>query len=93
MPVLSTLLNFPIHIATATSHFTLAVMTLAGSLVHLYQGTLRQGAGRTVAMAVGVMAGAQLGAWLSSRIHGPWIIRALAIALGVVGLRLLYLAI
>jgi len=93
VPVLSTILNFPIHIATATSHFTLAVMTLAGSLVHLYQGTLRQGAGRTVAMAIGVIAGAQLGAWLSSRIHGPWIIRALAIALGLVGLRLLYLAI
>lgn len=92
VPVLTNLLHFPIHVATATSHFTLAVMTLAGSLVHLFQGTLRQGVDRTIALSIGVIAGAQLGAWLSSRIHGPWIIRALALALGLVGLRLLYLA-
>ena len=33
--------------------------------------------------------GAQLGAYLSSRIHGRWIIRGLAAALGLVGIRVL----
>ena len=92
VPVLSTLLHFPVHVATATSHFTLAVMTFTGSLVHVFQGAFDHGVRRTIALAIGVIAGAQLGAWLSSRIHGPWIIRALAAALGLVGVRLLYQA-
>ena len=90
VPVLATLLHFPVHVATATSHFTLAVMTLTGSLVHLLTGTLERGLDRLIPLSVGVIAGAQLGAWLSGRIHGPWIVRALAIALGLVGIRLLF---
>jgi uncharacterized membrane protein YfcA len=39
-----------------------------------------------------VVAGAQLGAILSNRIHGKWIIRGLAIALSFVGIRILVLA-
>jgi uncharacterized membrane protein YfcA len=35
------------------------------------------------------MVGAQIGARLSSRVHGVWIMRSLAIALGFVGLRIL----
>jgi uncharacterized membrane protein YfcA len=73
VPVMAQLLNFPIHVATATSHFILANMALTG----------------TVLLAVGVILGAQLGAWLSSKIQGTWIIRGLALALGVVGIRLL----
>lgn len=89
VPVLSQLLDFPVHIATATSHFTLSIMALAGSLVHLASGALAPGLGRIAALAVGVMVGAQLGARLSSRVHGVWIMRGLAIALGFVGLRIL----
>ncbi|MBI3014296.1 MAG: sulfite exporter TauE/SafE family protein, partial [Candidatus Tectomicrobia bacterium] len=32
------------------------------------------------------------GARLSSRVHGDWIIRGLAIALGFVGIRILWMA-
>ncbi len=90
VPVLANLLNFPVHVATATSHFTLAIMTLAGTLVHVVKGSLRGGVGRTVALAIGVMVGAQVGARLSRRVHGPWIIRGLAVGLVFVGLRLLW---
>ncbi len=89
VPALVHLLNFPVHIATATSHFILAVMTLTGTLVHVATGTFSRGIRRTILLAIGVLPGAQLGAKLSSRVHGSWIIRSLAVALALVGIRLL----
>ncbi|MCG6535548.1 MAG: sulfite exporter TauE/SafE family protein, partial [Syntrophales bacterium LBB04] len=89
VPVLVHLLNFPIHIATATSHFILFNMALTGTLTHIVTGAFAHGIRCTVVLAVGVILGAQLGAWLSSKIQGTWIIRGLAVALGVVGIRLL----
>ena len=43
-------------------------------------------------LSIGVVIGAQVGARLSTRISGSWIIRGLAIALGFVGIRILFLA-
>jgi len=83
-------LGFPTHVATATSHFVLAVLSLAAVLVHLGTGTLRLTAGRIVPLAAGVLVGAQLGARVSSRVHGRWIMRGLAIGLLLVGVRLLF---
>ncbi|MCG3119201.1 MAG: hypothetical protein ALAOOOJD_01546 [bacterium] len=91
VPFLSQVLNFPVHVATATSHFTLAIMALAGTLVHVVMGTFHHGVRRMIFLAVGVLAGAQLGAWLSNRVHGKWIIRGLAIALGFVGVHVIML--
>ncbi len=42
-----------------------------------------------ILLAVGVLLGAQLGARLSRKTQGTWIIRGLAFALGAVGIRLL----
>lgn len=92
VPALVHLLHFPVHIATATSHFVLAIMALTGTLVHIVTGTFHHGVRRTIALSLGVLLGAQVGAWLSQRVHGVWIIRGLAIALGLVGLRLLLFA-
>jgi uncharacterized membrane protein YfcA len=92
VPALSYLLGFPVHIATATSHFILAIMALTGTLVHIATGTFAHGVHRTVALAIGVLLGAQVGARLSEKIKGSWIIRGLAIALGLVGLRILAVA-
>lgn len=92
VPVLVYLLNFPEHIATATSHFTLAVMALTGTIVHVSTGVFSHGVRRTIFLAIGVIFGAQFGARLSSRIHGRWIIRGLAIALGFVGIRIIIMA-
>jgi len=90
VPALVHLLNFPVHIATATSHFILAVMAFTGTAVHVVSGTFSHGTRRTAALAVGVLIGAQVGARMSDRVHGDWIIRGLAVALGFVGLRLLW---
>ena len=89
VPALCYLLNFPVHIATATSHFILAIMALTGTVVHILTGTFAHGVHRTIALAIGVVLGAQVGARLSERVRGNWIIRGLAMALGIVGLRIL----
>jgi uncharacterized membrane protein YfcA len=92
VPALSYFLNFPVHIATATSHFILAIMALTGTIVHILMGTFAHGVHRTIALAIGVILGAQIGARLSDKVHGRLIIQALAIALGIVGIRILFLA-
>ena len=92
VPALNYLLNFPVHIATATSHFILAIMALTGTIVHIWTGTFAHGVHRTIALAIGVVLGAQIGARLSEKVKGGWIIRGLAMALGLVGLRILFLS-
>ena len=89
VPVMVNFLNFPVHVAAATSHFTLTVMTFVGSTVHLVAGTLAGTAYRVVPLAMGVVVGAQVGARLAQRMHGVWIIRALILALVFVGIRLI----
>ena len=90
VPALTRLLNFPVHIATATSQFVLAVMALTGTMVHVASGVFVHGVRRTAMLAVGVLVGAQVGARLSNRVGGKWIIRGLAFALVFVGLRLIW---
>jgi len=75
--------------AEGTLHFTLAVLALTGLLVHLVTGAWHQGLRRTVALALGVLVGAQLGAHGVHWVHGTWSRRLLAVALGVVGVCLL----
>ncbi len=92
VPALVHLLNFPVHIATATSHFILAIMAFTGSATHVVTGAFHHGVRRTITLSIGVVLGAQLGARLSGHIHGDWIIRGLAVALGFVGVRLIIMA-
>jgi uncharacterized membrane protein YfcA len=89
VPVLGYFLHFPVHVATATSHFILAIMALTGTVVHIVMGSFSHGVHRTIALAIGVAVGAQIGAHFSQRIRGRWIIRSLALALGLVGIRIL----
>jgi hypothetical protein len=89
VPALTRLLNFPVHVATATSHFILTVMALTGTAVHLARGVFVHGARRTAILAVGVILGAQLGAYMSTRLGGKVIIRGLALAMIFVGIRLI----
>ncbi len=92
VPAMTHVLHFPVHIATATSHFTLAVMALTGTLVHIATGAFHHGLRRTIVLGLGVLLGAQFGARFSHRVHGQWILRSLAVALGLVGIRILVLA-
>jgi hypothetical protein len=91
VPFLIRVLHFPPHVATATSHFVLALVTLAGTGAHLVQGELQQVLAPTASLALGVTMGAPIGATLSSFIRGRLLIRLLALALSAVAARLLWL--
>lgn len=92
VPVLSQWLGFPVHVATATSHFVLALMALTGTVTHIVTGSFHEGWRRTLCLAVGIVIGAQLGALLSNRVRGAGIIRALAVGLMFAGGRILLAA-
>lgn len=91
VPVLTALLHFPIPLATATSHFILAIMSLAGTGAHIAQGNLNTTWPLVLTLGAGVVVGAQVGAWASHRTKPEWIVRVLALALFVVALRLVSL--
>lgn len=91
VPLLVSTLGFPMHVATATSHFVLVFVSGTGTLTHLVSGVLGVGSGlrRAIALSVGVLPGAQVGAGVSKRLAGPTIRRLLGAALILLALRLL----
>jgi uncharacterized membrane protein YfcA len=89
VPAMARLLDFPVHVATATSQFVLVITALTGTVVHILQGVFVHGLRRTAILGIGVIVGAQVGAWISARVGGKMIIRGLAVALVLVGLRLI----
>jgi uncharacterized membrane protein YfcA len=94
VPLLVRALGFPTHLATATSHFVLAIMAGTGTLTHVFLGSFGHGHGvrRAVALSIGVVAGAQLGAHVSLRLRGAVIQWLLALALLALAVRLLLAA-
>ncbi len=88
VPALVGVLGFPAHIAVATSTFTLGIMSLAGTATHVVRGDLDGLLLQTALLGAGAVIGAQLGARLSARVGGIVIVRALAVALVFVGVRL-----
>ncbi len=90
VPLLVAVLGFPTHIATATSHFVLAIMALVATITHVAAGTFHHAVGlrRAAALSVGVVFGAQLGARLSQRLSGKVIQRLLAAGLIALAVRL-----
>lgn len=90
VPALVNLLDFPVHIATATSHAILAVMSAIATGEHLLNHHYDEQWMRVISLTPGVIAGAQLGAHLSPKVKDAWIIRALALALLSVGIRFIY---
>ncbi len=92
VPVMINLLNFPVHLATATSHFVLALMGASASVTHWVKGDLNSGLNEILFLGIGVVVGAQLGASLSHKLKAVVIIRALAVALGIVALRVFWMS-
>ena len=92
VPMMVYILRFPVHFATATSHFTLAVMTFVATVVHVAAGDLKDQWLLVMPLAAGVVFGAQAGAKLSPRVRSAYIIRLLALALILAGVRAIYQA-
>ena len=89
VPMLVHALNFPVHVATATSQFILAIMASTSTVVHILRGAFYRGIRRAILLSIGAVLGAQLGARLSTHVRGEWIIRVLAITLGLIGVQIL----
>jgi uncharacterized protein len=91
VPAMAEWLLFPVHIATATSHFILAIMSTVSVIVHYLQGNYSDPVvvKMVVGIVIGVIPGAQLGAFLSRKINGKYIIKALAVSIGIVGIKIL----
>ena len=90
VPALVHVLDFPVHVATATSHFVLAATAGAGTLTHVIAGGFGAGWHRTVMLGAGVVVGAQVGARWARSTTPRFILRGLAAALLLVGARILY---
>jgi uncharacterized membrane protein YfcA len=87
VPALVQVLSFPPHVATATSTFILLFSSMVGAGTHFTLGHVMPGP--TIPLSVGVIAGAQVGAGLSGRVSEAWLLRCLALALVVGGIRLI----
>lgn len=89
VPILIYLVGLPVHRATATSVFIIAIASFFGSLYHFklahieFYYLLWIGAGGVI--------GAKLGAVLSENVTGTLIMRVLAAILVLTGLRLLFI--
>jgi uncharacterized membrane protein YfcA len=90
VPLLVRALGFPTHVATATSHFVLAIMAGAGSATHVLTGSFahRHGLRRAASLSLGVVGGAQAGARISVGLRDVVIQRLLAAALLALAIRL-----
>jgi uncharacterized protein len=91
VPALVQWLQFPVFVATATSHFILAIMSTVSVAVHVIKGSYNDPKilHMVIGLIIGVIPGAQIGAWLSHKFKGNTIIRVLAVCLGLVGIRIL----
>lgn len=91
VPAMTNWLKFPVHIATATSHFILAIMATVTVITHAYKGTYNDPVvlNMVIFLAMGVIPGAQIGAYYSHKLKSNVIIKALAFCLALVGARIL----
>lgn len=90
VPAMVHWLHFPVYVATATSHFILAIMSTVSVVVHALQGNYDDPAvlHMILWLATGAIIGAQAGAFLSHKIKTTVIIKSLAVCLALVGVRL-----
>lgn len=90
VPAMIMLLHIPVPIAVATSQFVLSFMAGGGSAVHLVDGSL---AGdqltRAIALAVGAVPGAQVGALIAQRIKSRVVLRLLGGSIVILAARLI----
>jgi len=86
VPAMVFLLGFPVHIATATSHFILTFSSLVGSATHT--GLCNVNFEFAIPIGIGAVGGAQLGASISKRVRGTVIEKLLGLGLIIVAIRL-----
>ena len=90
VPFMIYVLNFPVHVATATSHFVLVFFSGTSVAVDVWRGVLGPGLAMAICLSIGVIPGSLFGAKISRRIQGRWIVVTLAGALLLAAGRILW---
>jgi uncharacterized membrane protein YfcA len=86
-PAMITLFAVPAHVAVATSQFILLISAATGAVSYLVRGHVDLLT--AIALGIGGIIGARLGAAIARRVKGRLIVRLLAVALLAVGARLI----
>jgi len=87
-PVLVSFFNFPLRVAVATSVFSLSFYSTTGALVHASLGHI-DWYPTFVWAGMGFVAGGQIGARLSNKASGTWVLRLLLVVVLGLGIQLL----
>lgn len=86
--ILHFVLCFPIHLAIATSAFTMIFTSTSGVATHLYLGNIR--ADYALILSIGVIFGAQIGAYVAKRISSKNLKRIFGVVLVLISLRMIF---
>jgi hypothetical protein len=87
VPILHFVLCFPIHLAVATSAFTMIFTSISGVTTHLVLGNVRFD--YALLLSVGVILGAQIGAYAAKRTSSKNLRRIFGVVLVVISLRMI----
>ena len=90
VPLMVYLLGFPVHMATATSHFVLAASAAFGVISHIWLGHVIWIPAICISIGAGI--GAQIGAALSQKTKSKVILVLLSFAMFFLGLRLIWMS-
>ena len=90
VPLMVYLLGFPVHVATATSHFVLACSAAFGVISHVWLGHVIWTP--AICISIGAAIGAQIGAALSKKTKSKVILVLLSLAMFGLGLRLIWMS-
>jgi len=87
VPILHFALCFPMHLAIATSVFTMIFTSISGVATHIYLGNVQFE--YALILVVGAIFGAQIGAYISKRVSSENLRRIFGIILVVVSIRMI----
>lgn len=87
VPALIFILGFPTHVATAISQFVIVTSSVLALGIYAFHGNIQLTFG--LAMGLGAVVGAPLGAWMASRMPAQKLVYILSASLLAVGLKML----
>ena len=87
-PILVYAFGFPVQVAVATSIFALSFYTTAGAATHAILGNI-EWFPTFIFGGIGLVTGGQIGARLTGKVQGPWIMRLLMLVILILGIQLI----
>jgi len=87
VPILHLTMNFPMHVTVATSMFIMVFTSISGTATHFSLGNVQ--IYHAVFLCIGVIFGAQLGAYFSKKVSGKNLRRIFGLVLLLVSVRMI----